>query len=113
MAESSAIFFDNNVNFDDDNDDELKQVFVHLRVFQRKTRKYITTIEGLEESINLKKIMKYMRKTYNCNGNIKNVEKGDVTTKVIQLQGDKREDIKKFLISENIVPEKLIKVHGF
>ena len=98
--------FEDNIFFEN----EKKQNIVHIRIQQRNAKKTITIIEGLDTSIDLKKLVKYIKKKFNCNGSIiKTVDDIDI----IQLQGDQRENIKNFLIKENIVSEDFIKVHGF
>ena len=100
------VIFEDNIFFED----EKKQNIVHIRIQQRNAKKSITTIEGLESSIDLKKLLKYIKKIFNCNGCIYITEEEN---KIIQLQGDHRDNIKKFLIKENIVSQDFIKVHGF
>ena len=98
--------FEDNIFFEN----EKKQNTVHIRIKQRNAKKTITTIEVLDASIDFKKIVKYIKKKFNCNGSIiKTVDDIDI----IQLQGDQRENIKNFLIKENIVSEDFIKIHGF
>ena len=83
---------------------------IHIRIQQRNGRKCITTIQGLPEEVDLKKIMKFAKKSFSCNGAvITDEEEG----KIIQLQGDQRENMKKFIIKENIAEESEIKIHGF
>lgn len=95
---------------------------VHVRVHQRRARQYITTIEGLDRDLDIKKLLRYMKKIFNCNGTVRkestmnNKSHSDqkiTTDYVLLLQGDHRDKVKKFFISEAIVPEKQIKVHGF
>ena len=83
--------------------------YVHLRIQQRNKRQTITTVEGIPNKYDLKRIAKVCKKQFACNACII-----DDTTygKVIQLQGDQRENIKTFLSSVGIVPETHIKVHG-
>lgn len=86
------------------------QVPIHLRVQQRTGRKRITIVEGLnEKKYNLKLILKSLKKEFHCNGNI---EEDETYGKVIKLTGDKRADVKKFLIQEGIASQDNIKVHG-
>ena len=83
---------------------------VHIRVQQRNRRKCVLTVTGLADDLDLKRICKYLKKTFKCNGNVvKDDEWGDI----IQLQGDHREEVKKFLIKEEIVDKDLIVMHGF
>ena len=54
-----------------DEDAELKEgggKHVHIRVQQRNGRKCITTVQGLAEELDLKKILKAIKKAECCNG---------------------------------------------
>ena len=67
---------------------------VHIRVQQRNGRKCITTVQGLDPNLDLKKILKVLKKAECCNGTVvEDEEMGNV----IQLQGDQREAAAKFL----------------
>lgn len=86
----------------------------HIRVQQRNGRKCITTLDGLEEDLDLKRICKAMREAFSCNGNI--VMKEGEEEGVIQLQGDQRENIKQWLLEQEIILKNeadRIVVHGF
>jgi len=91
-----------------DKDATQKTDAIHLRVQQRNGRKSITTVAGLSPELDLKKIVKAVKKSYNCNGCIVDDEKAG---QVLQFQGDHRDNIKSFLI-DNGFPEKDIKKHG-
>lgn len=85
----------------------------HIRVQQRNGRKCITTLDGLEDDLDLKRICKAMRSAFSCNGNITYKDDG---SEVIQLQGDQRENIKQWLLQmEVILPneKERIVIHGF
>ncbi len=82
---------------------------VHIRIQPRGSNRYITIVEFLAEDLDLKKICKAFKKNFNCNGAI---AKDDEIGEVIQVSGDQRENIKKFLIEEEIISEKQIIVHG-
>ena len=83
---------------------------IHLRCQQRNGRKCITTVQGLSSELELKKIVKQFKKTFNCNGAIvTDSELGEV----IQLSGDQREGVKKFLVDREITTSNDITVHGF
>jgi len=77
---------------------------------QRKSRKYITEVEGLASDLNLKKIAKYWRhefhvavtKTKNSHGK-----------KILRLQGDQRDLVHNFLLEEHIIDKEYIKIHGY
>jgi len=86
----------------------------HIRVQQRNGRKCITSLDGLEEDLDLKRICRAMREAFSCNGNV--IMKGDEETGVIQLQGDQRENIKQWLLEQEIILKNevdRIVVHGF
>jgi translation initiation factor 1 len=87
---------------------------IHIRIQQRNGRKSITTIQGLDADLDLKRIMKAMKKDFNCNGSIaEDEEMGEV----IQLQGDQRQNSKEWLIQQEIVAkaeaDDRIVIHGF
>ena len=103
----------NNDPFSEQKNDELNMIqnnFIHVRLQQRNGKKTLTTIQGLCEDYDLKKITKSFKKVFACNGCVINhPEFGEV----VQLQGDQRENVKKFLISTEMSTEDSIKVHGF
>lgn len=43
---------------------------VHIRIQQRNGRKSLTTVAGLSPDLDLKKILKYLKKAYSTNGTI-------------------------------------------
>ena len=64
----------------------------------------------MPDDLDLKKLTKHFKKAWCCNGSTKNnPEYGDI----IQLQGDHRRDIFKFLIEEGIAVKEDIKIHGY
>lgn len=74
---------------------------IHFRIQQNGRRK-ITIIQGLDNDLDHKKIMKAMKKVFNCNGAVVSDEEyGDV----IQLQGDHREECVDWLITQDILTE--------
>ena len=83
---------------------------VHIRVQQRNGRKNITTVQGLATDLDLKKILRYWRKEFNCNGTI---VKDEELGKVIQMSGDQRKNVNQFLVDEKICTKEQIKTHGF
>ena len=91
-------------------EEDENQSRVHIRVQQRNGRKCVTTVQGLADDLDLKKILKYVKKMFNTNGT---VVKGDEMGDVIQLQGDQRKNIYRFLTEFNIVPKTQITEHGF
>lgn len=95
---------------DADGDDKVvTKGIVHIRLQQRNGRKSLTTIQGLDDKLDLAKLTKAFKKTFCCNGCVvENKELG----KVIQLQGDQREKVRSFLTEEEIASSRMIKVHG-
>ena len=82
---------------------------MHLRVQYRNGRKCITTIQGLSEDLDTKKIVKAFKKMFNCNGAINRDEE---LGEVLQLSGDQRTNVKEFLLEQEICAEDQIVVHG-
>eukprot|EP01083_Nonionella_stella_P253534 872299_1 len=105
MASDDLILF-KQTDFPDEDENQSR---VHIRVQQRNGRKCVTTIQGLADDLDLKKILKYVKKMFNTNGTVVKDEMGDV----IQLQGDQRKSISRFLTEFNIVPKNQITEHGF
>jgi len=91
--------FDDPVGIGDDGAEKAVKVdkgdFVHIRVQQRNGRKCITTVQGLHKDLDLKKILKVMKKEKCCNGN---VVEDDEMGQVLQLQGDQRDAMVSFLL---------------
>ena len=93
-----------------DKENKITDGTVHIRICQRKSHKYLTTIEGLASDLSKKGILKAMRQAFNCNGCLRRDKEGK---RIIQLQGDQRDNVFEFLDSENIIDKENIKVHGF
>ena len=90
-------------------DREPKESPIHIRVHSRNSRKSISSICGLSEDLDFKKICKCLKKNFKCNGAVtEDKESG----KVIILQGDHRGEIKQFLSDNRVVSGDII-VHGF
>ena len=83
---------------------------VHVRVQQRNGRKCITTIAGLADDLDIKRICKAFKKNFSCNGA---VQKDEEDAEVIQLSGDQRTNVKEFLVDQEICHSDAIVLHGF
>lgn len=83
---------------------------VHIRIQKRNARKCLTLIEGMPKDIDLRKVLRYFKKTFSCNGTI--VTNEDTGDRIMQLTGDNRREVANFLKEEQIVPETYIRVHG-
>ena len=86
---------------------------IHLRTQQRNGRKCITTIEGLDEDLDIKRISRAMRRAFNCNGS---VEEDETYGQIIKLQGDQRDNVVQWLLDQEILTkqeadERIVK-HG-
>ena len=76
-------------------DESVQDGLVHVRIQQRNGRKTLTTVQGLSDEYDLKKIIKVAKKEFACNGTVvDHSEYGEV----LQLQGDQRENICKLLV---------------
>lgn len=84
--------------------------YIHIRVQQRTGRKSLTLVEGLAAELDLKKILKALKKQHCCNGTVVETEEnGDV----LQLSGDQRQNVLAFLVEEGIAKKENVKMHGF
>ena len=82
---------------------------VTISVENRNRRQFITTIIGMAQDLDLKKITSYFKRTYNCNGFIVKDEKfGEVIT----LTGDQHKNVYNFLIDEEINKKDEIIIKG-
>ncbi|XP_028268211.1 eukaryotic translation initiation factor 1 [Parambassis ranga] len=83
---------------------------IHIRIQQRNGRKTLTTVQGIAEGYDKKRLVKAFKKKFACNGTvIEHPEYGEV----IQLQGDQRKNIRQFLMDIELATEEQLKVHGF
>lgn len=87
---------------------------IHIRLKQRNTKKKWTIIDNIsiisDKDEDLKKILKHLKKTNQCNGSI-SVEK-ETNKKVIILQGDKRQEVKEHFLNDHKLDENIILIHG-
>ncbi|XP_053523911.1 uncharacterized protein LOC119046883 [Artibeus jamaicensis] len=84
--------------------------YIHIRTQQRNGRKTLTTVQGIADDYDKKKLVKAFKKKFACNGTvIEHPEYGEV----IQLQGDQRKNICQFLVEIGLAKDDQLKVHGF
>ncbi|CCI40166.1 hypothetical protein ABG067_000685 [Albugo candida] len=83
---------------------------VHVRVQQRNGRKCLTTVQGLASDLDLRRILKAFKQNFSCNGAIRKHKKMGF---IIQLSGDQRLNIKRFVVEEEICVPSQIVMHGF
>jgi len=110
MSNVFAPQFDDVENDEDDFSGKLAQNKIHIRIQQRNGRKTITTLQGIEEKYDQKKLAKAFKKEFNCNGTIVEDEQYG---EVIQLTGDQRNNIQQFLVDVGLCKKEAIVVHGF
>jgi len=83
---------------------------IHIRIQQRNGRKTLTTVQGISDDYDKKKICKTFKKEFACNGTIVvHSEWGEV----LQMQGDQRQNIANFLVDVGLAKKNQLKVHGF
>jgi len=107
----AAIFNDFDA-FNEQNQDSIspQKDIVHIRIQQRNGRKTLTTVQGLSDEYDLKKIIKVCKRHFACNGTVvDHPEWGEV----IQFQGDQRDNISKFLLGVKLARQDQVKIHGF
>ncbi|XP_060040105.1 eukaryotic translation initiation factor 1-like [Erinaceus europaeus] len=85
--------------------------YIHVRIQQRNGRKTLTTVQGMADDYDKKKLVKAFKKPCACNGTvIEHPECGEV----IQLQGDQRKKTPcQFLVGMGLAKDEQLKVHGF
>jgi len=81
---------------------------LHIRLQQVRGRRHLTILEGLSDEYNHRRLLKELKKTFACNGNVKKVD----GQKVVILQGNHCQDLRQFLINEQ-VPPATIRMHNF
>ena len=94
---------------------------VHVRTQQRNGRKCITTVAGLANDLDVKRICKAFKKNFNCSGAIRKIaeDEGDnnfvgaANGDAIQLSGDQRNNVRMFLVDNEICRPEDIVVHGY
>ena len=103
---------DNGTNFKQEAGQKKKPTsnMIHLHFQQRTTRKCWTIIQGLPDDLDFKKILRHFKKCFVCNGS---TQESEEQGNILQLQGDHRREIYKFLCEEGIATKDTIKIHGY
>ena len=83
--------------------------FIDIRSQQRNGRKCLTIVQGIPTQFSLNKMLRYLKKSFSCNGSIVVDEEYGA---ILQLQGDRRKEIAEFLYHEGIAEKDHIRVHG-
>uniref|UniRef100_A0A8C9LIE5 SUI1 domain-containing protein n=1 Tax=Piliocolobus tephrosceles TaxID=591936 RepID=A0A8C9LIE5_9PRIM len=83
--------------------------YIHIEIQQRNGRKTLTTVQGIADDYDKKKLVKAFKK-FACNGTvIEHPEYGEA----IQLQDDQRKNICQLLVELGLAKDNQLKVHGF
>lgn len=86
---------------------------IHVRTKQMGKR-WLTTIEGLDDDLDLVRIARALKKTLHCAASVERDMETDM--EVIQLQGNQREFVRDWLVENEVITEKEAKerivVHG-
>jgi translation initiation factor 1 len=83
---------------------------VHVRIYQRKGKKYVTTIEGLKGSES-STLSRALAKSFHCTGAIKK-DPNNLTRDIVQLTGDQRYNVRSYLTSKASYKNAQIVIHG-
>ena len=85
---------------------------IHIRV-QQQGKRWITTIDGLDDDLDIQRIARAMKKTLHCSIIVTHNKDDE---EIVQLQGDHRDDVRSWLIANEVLTEKEAKerllVHG-
>ncbi|XP_040599806.1 eukaryotic translation initiation factor 1-like [Mesocricetus auratus] len=83
---------------------------IQIRNQQRNGRKTLTTVQGIADDFDEKKLVKAFKKKFACNGTvIEHPEYGEV----IQLQGDQYKSTRQFMRETGLAEDDQLKAHGF
>ena len=78
-------------------------IIMDIYLHQRTGRKTLTIIQGFPDTVVIKDILKFFKKTFNTNGCILDKDS-------LQLQGNWREKVKIYLLDNKIAD--IVKMHG-
>jgi translation initiation factor 1 len=76
---------------------------IHVRAHQMG-RKWITTIEGMDDDLDLKRIARAMKGSFHCSAAV--VTDEDSGEEVIKLSGNQKDDIREWLVAAEILTER-------
>nr|XP_058155566.1 eukaryotic translation initiation factor 1-like [Dasypus novemcinctus] len=84
--------------------------YIPRRIQQRNRRETLTTVQGIADDDDKKKLVKAFKMKFACNGTvIEHPEHGEVT----QLQGDQRKHISQVLVETGLTEDDQLKIHEF
>jgi len=76
---------------------------IHVRAHQMG-RKWITTIEGMDDDLDLKRISRAMKSSFHCSAAV--VTDEDSGEEIIKLSGNQKEAVREWLIAAEILTER-------
>jgi translation initiation factor 1 len=80
-----------------------KKSKIHIRV-QALGKKSVTTIEGLDDDLDLKKIAKGIKHDFHCAATVvKLKEKDEDSPDIIKLQGNKAHELTEWLVTNEVL----------
>lgn len=92
-------------------DEVINREVVHIRIQKRNGRKHVTTITGLGQDLDFVRLLKAFKKSFQCIGSL-DIREDDFVV-AMKLSGDQRDNVKKFLLKEEIILyENDIIIHG-
>lgn len=92
-------------------DEVINREVVHIRVQKRSGRKHVTTITGLGQDLDFVRLLKALKKNFQCIGSL-DIQNDDFVV-AMRLSGDQRNNVKDFLLQEQIIlSENDIIIHG-
>jgi translation initiation factor 1 len=99
-------------NLGNDIERDVQKQKVHIR-FQKTGPRSITIVEGLEDDLDIKRIARAFKKSFNCASSVHADKDGN---EVIKLQGNHLHDVRDWLIEQEIITQKdaadRIVIHG-
>ena len=75
---------------------------IHVRT-QQMGKKWITTIEGLDDDLDLQRISRAMKKAFQCGVSPDKAHDG---TEYIKIQGNQRDSVRAWLVDNEVLTEK-------
>uniref|UniRef100_A0A6C0EMN3 SUI1 domain-containing protein n=1 Tax=viral metagenome TaxID=1070528 RepID=A0A6C0EMN3_9ZZZZ len=87
-----------------------KQQKMHVRIQQRTGRKNITILQGISLELDIKNILKDMKKQFSCGGS---VQRDENDLPVVVLFGDQRQNILSYFITHDLATRDDFVLHGY
>ena len=75
---------------------------IHIRT-QQQGRRWVTTVEGLDEDLDQERIARAMKKAFHCSTKAVKTPEG---AEIIMIQGNHRDDALEWLLAQEVISEK-------